>query len=713
MQNVLNVLCTLFFGTTGWLIIPEALFIVGLYPLLCKSGIKPWWAFVPVMRRYMLCRCAGCEKEGRVIIVLEALGIAVSLSGAMVRIMSFTVSATALMLAIIVITLIYDIRISRGLTDTYGVSRWWIPLWILIRFIPAIIWGFSGKYTPKEQAHEHEIDDRIEEERIHGKHTWGGDFKGNSKRLLKYFAFRYDWVNLPIAVLITTIVASIAKADFFSSMDGTVKGSLALTCTAIWNGCFNSIKTICRERGNVRRMKERGMYISSYIVAVVIYQALLCMVQTGLAMYTCTLIGIRFPFDGVVVNSLVFEIGITMFLISFAADMLCLCISATVREVATAMTVMPFVLVVHLVFSGSVINISAWSNSISKVMVSNYGVKCIAAQAGYNEKPMMLGWDLLNSIRDNEVGTEFTVGEIMDRLADAQDNPSVERLRKMEVGRVFTVGEIRDFILGSELVNTLLDMDLRLDMSIGEALQSLQNADLIPTNDELKEQTFGKVFTINEIYDILGKVDAFKSVKDKKILFNVVSVGDALDLIMAFVGDLEVNAQFQLGQLVDSVMNSSMMKELLEKRPLQGMTIRTILEKVRAFETLDAYADTEIDTRVTIGEVLDWILSLEFLQKYRNENIVLKASIGTLIDTIGEETVRGFVIDKVSDAAMVPEYEHTRENILDYWGTLGLFILVYTAAFVLIMMFSTGVIDLKKLKKKKAPEKPGAPAAEN
>ena len=699
MQNVLKVLLILFFGSAEWLfIVTEALFITGLYPLLKKSGIKPWWAFVPVMRRYMLCRCAGCEKEGRVLLVLEVASLAVTLSGSTIDILSFSVSATAVTLALLVVTLIYDIRVARGLTNTYGKSRWWIPLWIFLRFIPALIWGFSDRYTPGESAKELEVDDRLEEERIHGKHTWLGDFSGNSRRLLKFFAFRYDWVNLPIAVVLTTIVASIAKADFFTSMDGTVKGSLALTCTAIWNGCFNSIKTICRERGNVRRMKEKGMYISSYIVAVIIYQALLCLTQTVLAMYTCTLIGIRFPYDGVIVNSLVFEIGITMFLISFAADMLCLCISATVKEVATAMTVMPFILVLQLVFSGSVINISAWSNSISRLTISSYGVKCIAAQAGYNDKPMMLGWNLLESIRDNEVGTEFTVGQLMDTLSDAQSNPSVERLRNIKVGRVFTVGEIRDLILGSELVGTLLDMDLRLDMSIGEVLRSLQNADLIPTNDELKEQTFGKVFTVGEIYDIISKVDAFKTVKDKKILFNVVSVGDALDLIMSFVGDLEVNTQFQLGQLVDTVMDSAVVRELLDKRPLQGMTIRAILEKVRAFETLDAYADTEIDATFTIGEVLDWILSHDFLQEYRDKDIVLKTTIGKLIDTVGEDTVRSFVLEKTSEAAMVPAYAHTRENILDYWGDLGLFILVFTAAFVLIMLFSTGVLAIGKKK---------------
>ena len=251
-------------------------------------------------------------------------------------------------------------------------------------------------------------------------------------------------------------------------------------------------------------------------------------------------------------------------------------------------------------------------------------------------------------------------------------------------------------------------MDLRLDMSIGEAIQTLQNANVIPTNDELKEQTFGKVFTVRELYDIISKVDAFKSVKDKKILFNVVSVGDALDLVMSFVGNLEVNAQFKLGQLVDTVMESSLLKELMEKRPLQGMTIRTILEKLKAFETIDNYADTQIDARFNVGDVIDWILSLEFLQKYRDKNIVLKAKIDTLIETVGEDTVKGFVVGRISEAAMVPEYEHTRDNILSYWGSLGLFILIFTAAFVLIMMFSTGVFTFTK---KKAPELSEAPAS--
>lgn len=702
MQNVLRIAAILYFGSADWWIILEVCFIVGLWPLLRKSGIKGWWSLVPFGRDYMFARCAGCEKEGRVLLVLRILSTAVSLAGKTVDIMSFSISAIALALALMMVIVIYGIRIYKGMTDTYGKSRWWIPVWIFANGIAALIWGFSPSFTPKDQAHEHEIDDRIEEEKEHGKHTWFGDLGGNFKRLLRYFAFRHDWVNLPIAVLITTIVASIAKADFFTTMDGTIKGSLALTCIAVWNGCFNSIKTVCRERRMIRRLKDGGMYLSSYIVSVMVYQAVMCILQTILTMYTCTIIGIQFPYEGLVISNLTVEIAVTMFLISFASDLLCLCVSALVREVSTAMTVMPFILVIQLVFSGSIINIQAWSHSISKFTISNYGVKCIASQADYNNRPMVLGWNLLESIKDNEVGTQFTVGEIIDTLDADDPSPGVQKLRDTVVGRVFTVGELRDMILGSEMADVLLDQNLNLDMSIGELIDILREHDIIPTTEELKDQTFGKVFTMQEIYGILNNVEAFQKVKDKKILFNLITVGDTLDTIMIFLGDMEINASFKLGQLIDTIMDSAFVKELMEKRPLQGYTFRMLLEKAKVFETLDRFQDTEIDARITVGEIIDALVSLPFVQNYRNQEIVLKAKISALMDIVGEDTVRDFVLEKTTQAVQVPEYAHTRENVLDYWNDLLLFVLLFGIAFIAIMEISMRSIPLG-LKKKKNP----------
>ena len=689
------------FGTANWTLALEVLFIIGLWPLLRKSGIKGWWALVPFGREYMFARCAGREKEGRVLLVLKVLDVTLALTGTTIDIMSFSIPAIALTLALIMVIIIYEIRICKGITDTYGKSRWWIPVWVLAKGIAAPIWGFSPSFMPREQAHEHEIDEMIEIEKEHGKHTWFGDLGGNFKRLFRYFAFRYDWVNLPIAVLITTIVASIAKADFFTTMDGTIKGSLALTCIAVWNGCFNSIKTVCRERKMIRRLKDGGMYLSSYIVSVMVYQAIMCLMQTILTMYTCTLIGIRFPYEGLVINNLAVEIAVTMFLISFASDLLCLCVSALVREVSTAMTVMPFILVIQLVFSGSIINIQAWSHSISRFTISNYGVKCIASQADYNRRPMVLGWNLLESIRDNAVGTSFTVGELIDMLDSQDPSPGVERVRETVIGKVFTVGEIRDILLGGEFADVFLDKELSLDMSIGDFIGILREHGIIPTTEELKDQTFGKVFTMEEIYNILNNVEAFKKVKDKKI-FSILSVGDTLDAVMLFLGDMEINATFKLGQLIDTIMDSAFVKELMEKRPLQGNTVRSLLEKAHVFEALERFKDTEIDARFKMGDIIDAVVALPLVQKYRDTTIEFKANIGTLIDIVGEDTVRDFVLEKTSKAAQVPEYDHTRDNVFRYWNDLLLFVLLFGAAFIAIM--EIGMRDFRfSLKKKKNP----------
>lgn len=701
MQNFLRITAILLFGTANWTLALEVLFIIGLWPLLGKSGIKGWWALVPFGRDYMFARCAGCEKEGRVLLVLKVLDVVLALTGTTIDIMSFSISAIALTLALAMVIIIYEIRIFKGITDTYGKSRWWIPVWVFAWGIAAPIWGFSPSFTPKEQAHEHEIDHLIEEEKEHGRHTWFGDLGGNFKRLFRFFAFRHDWVNLPIAVLITTIVASIAKADFFTTMDGTIKGSLALTCIAVWNGCFNSIKTVCRERKMVRRLKDGGMYLSSYIVSVMVYQALMCIAQTVLTMYTCTLIGIRFPNEGLVINNLAVEIAVTMFLISFASDLLCLCVSALVREVSTAMTVMPFILVIQLVFSGSIINIQAWSHSISRFTISNYGVKCIASQADYNNRPMVLGWNLLESIKDNEVGTSFTVGELTDMLDSNDPSPGVQKVRETVIGKIYTVGEIRDILLGSDMADVFLDKELSLDMSIGELIGILREHGIIPTTEELKEQTFGKVFTMEEIYGILNNVEAFQKIKDKKI-FSILSVGDTLDAAMLFLGDLEINATFKLGQLIDTIMDSAFVKELMEKRPLQGNTVRSLLEKAHVFEALEKFKDNEIDARFKVGDIIDALIPLPLVQKYRDTRIEFKASIGSLIDIVGEDTVRDFVLEKTSKAAQVPEYDHTRDNVFRYWNDLLLFVLLFGAAFVVVV--EIGMRDIPfGLKKKKNP----------
>ncbi len=92
-------------------------------------------------------------------------------------------------------------------------------------------------------------------------------------KLLRMFVYQSDWKVLPMAALIAGLVGMVIRKKMFLNMEGTIMGSFALVCVCIWNGCFNSIQVICRERDGVKREHRSGMHISSYICAHMLYQA--------------------------------------------------------------------------------------------------------------------------------------------------------------------------------------------------------------------------------------------------------------------------------------------------------------------------------------------------------------------------------------------------------------------------------------------------------
>lgn len=209
------------------------------------------------------------------------------------------------------------------------------------------------------------------------------------------FLYMNDWKMLPMAAVIAALVAMVVRKYLFITQEGTLMGAFALTCVAIWNGCFNSIQVICRERPIIKREHRSGMHISSYLISNMVYQALLCLAQTVVTMAVCVGSNVRFPAQGFMTPFMVVDIGITMFLVAFASDMLSLLVSSIAHTTTAAMTVMPFVLIFQLVFSGSIFTLPAWATKFSDWTISHYGLTAITAQADYNHRPMNTGWTTL------------------------------------------------------------------------------------------------------------------------------------------------------------------------------------------------------------------------------------------------------------------------------------------------------------------------------
>ena len=139
-------------------IIANALYIVGLWKLLTKSGLKGWLALIPWVREYEISRCAKREPEGRVYCLLSFLMTALNVYAVVgqrtILARSPTsiagMASTVLAVAFALVSYVYGARLFAGLIEIYGKKKIWILLWFLpeTRFIPALLWGFGKKYQP-------------------------------------------------------------------------------------------------------------------------------------------------------------------------------------------------------------------------------------------------------------------------------------------------------------------------------------------------------------------------------------------------------------------------------------------------------------------------------------------------------------------------------------------------------------------------------------
>ncbi len=339
---------------------------------------------------------------------------------------------------------------------------------------------------------------------------------------LRFFINQSDWKVLPMAAVIAGLVSMVIRRRFFVNMEGSLIGAFALACVALWNGCFNSIQTVCRERPIVKREHRSGMHISAYVAAHMIYQFLLCAAQTVLTMFVLRQLSVPIPRgygSGIITPWMICDIGITMFLISYAADMLSLFLSSISRTTTGAMTLMPFILIFQLVFSGGIIPLPEWSRPISNFTISNYGIKALASQSGYNELPMTAVWNTLSGMRGSELSAAFTVGDLLDKL----DSPVIERKRDNPLLKAYSIGEIVDILNSTDSTLQLREKKITETLTLGEALDRLK------ADESLSATQVNREITLGEVVDFLKNNRALQSMTDKSFTLRT-SVGDLMDL---------------------------------------------------------------------------------------------------------------------------------------------------------------------------------------
>lgn len=227
-------------------------------------------------------------------------------------------------------------------------------------------------------------------------------------KCFRVFFHEHGWKIFISAAVITLIICSVTSSDMFLEYRATRNGAFALVCACIWIGIFNSIQSVCKERDIIKREHRSGLHISSYIAAHMVFEMVLCAVESVIVTAIITVTNFdRLPESGVMMP-VYLELLLTFFIVIYSSDALGLMVSSIVKTPNTAMTVMPFVLILQLVMSGMIFELSGFTEQVAKLTIAKWSMNAICITANVNSLPdslAILGQEVLSDY-------EYTVGNM-------------------------------------------------------------------------------------------------------------------------------------------------------------------------------------------------------------------------------------------------------------------------------------------------------------
>ena len=211
-----------------------------------------------------------------------------------------------------------------------------------------------------------------------------GQIRIYTGKCIRLYFYEKQWKNLLSTAIIMGIICMVTGKDMFISYTDTNNGGFAIICACIWVGLFNSIRSICKERGIIKREHRTGLHISSFVIAHVIFETLQCLAE---ALIITAFIYVKY-YDNMPDHGIIFpvcvELYLTFFLVLVCSDVLGIMISSIVKDENSAMTVMPFVLIIQLVMSGAVFPLEGIAKKVSALTVSRWGLDAVGSIAYLN-----------------------------------------------------------------------------------------------------------------------------------------------------------------------------------------------------------------------------------------------------------------------------------------------------------------------------------------
>lgn len=230
--------------------------------------------------------------------------------------------------------------------------------------------------------------------------------------------------NLIISILFPFIAGIItvwiAGEDMFVNRESTNSACFIIVCAAIWGGLFNSIQSVVKERENIKRDYVSGaLRLRCYTASRTILQFFLCLIQSAVLTSSMWFVHIIYendlPETGLILDEVMVEFYISVFLVMFASDTMGLMISSFVKKDELAGKLAPYILIAQLLFSGVLFAMEGAAKGLSALMISRWGMESLGSISGINELPSRIAEELpmyAPEPEDSFIATAEHLGEV-------------------------------------------------------------------------------------------------------------------------------------------------------------------------------------------------------------------------------------------------------------------------------------------------------------
>lgn len=206
------------------------------------------------------------------------------------------------------------------------------------------------------------------------------------------------------APIVAILLVMVTTDNLYKSYDDTKAILFSLGCASIWLGLLNSIQEICKEKVILQKEHMADLKLSAYLLSKFIVQGLLAFIQSLLLVSIFQKIAGSSEYS-ILINSF-WDIQIICFLSILSSATMGLFISSLVKNANIAMTIIPLVLVPHLLFSGMLFKLEGISDFISNFILCRWTVEGLGTSANLNELTHLV--QTINPMIEVEAESYFT-----------------------------------------------------------------------------------------------------------------------------------------------------------------------------------------------------------------------------------------------------------------------------------------------------------------